>query len=175
MHQPVGPLVPLVALGLFFLCLLAPGVSASPTAAWAEEVELVANATSGAFSPALAIDGDDSLHIVWVSANITAMVTSDEQGAAVTTFSSGNLFLMVVGQDGNVRVPQTQLTFLDDDEGYQIEAPSIGTDAAGNTHVVWSDTAGESSTYNVHYLKADPDGHIVSQLPIAVGDRKSVG
>ncbi len=173
LRAPLRGVVPLLVLALLAISTLAPSGSAAPTGAWAEEVVLVEDASAGAFSPALALDGHDGSHVVYVRANITSMVKSDEQGASVTTFASGNLFLTVVGQDGNTQVPPLPLTFLDDTDGYQIEAPSVAVDGLGNTHVVWSDTAGESGTYDVHYLRTDAAGTIGVELPIAVTPKHS--
>ncbi|MEE8522766.1 MAG: Ig-like domain-containing protein, partial [Thermoanaerobaculia bacterium] len=96
----------------------------------ADDLRVVRVADSAGVRPAVAVDGEGNLHLVWVDAFT----------------GCGEVFYSMVTPAGAALIDDTQIT----GDCLAVEEPRVAVDAAGRVHVLWTDF------FDVRYLALDP-------------------
>ncbi len=115
---------------------------------WSGE-ERVTNAESYAGSPAVGIDGEDNIYLVW------------EEGSGIFN-ESRDIHFMKMSPTGDVIVNRTIASAF----AFESAWPDIAVERNGTAHIVWQD----SLFRNIYYMEISRDGDtLIPGMPIVQG------
>jgi len=133
---------------LFLFSLLSGSASAEE---WSGEIQIT-NADSYAGTPAVGIDAEDNIYVVW------------EEGKEILNMSYGSrqVHFMKLAPDGEVLQNRTLASALTLDSSW----PDIAVEKDGMAHIVWQDS--NPLHRNIYYQAITPEGDHLFNMPIPI-------